>query len=163
MGAPAAITTLTRALSRWGGALVAPRRTVAALGPEDGGRDGLVIGLLYVLGTSVYPMTAAVATLLSTHSLVALASGVARVLLTPIVVLVLTETLLGRRRSYRGGVTLMPLLVVGTAAHALTLLRLPSLPGLWSDVIGAAGAVALALWMRPAIPLEAQPPSESES
>ena len=75
--------------------MVAPRRTVGALGPDEGTRDGLALGSLYVIGTSIYPMTVAIATVVSTGSLVALASGVARVLLTPIVVLVLVETLLG--------------------------------------------------------------------
>lgn len=148
------VHALTTALSRWGGAIVAPRRTVAALPLDQGTRDGLVLGALYVLGTSVYPMAAAVATVVATHSVVALASGVARVLLTPIVVLVLTETLLGSRRSYRGGITLLPLVLVGTIAHLLVMLRLPSLPGLWPDVVGAVGAAAYALWIRTSVPLE---------
>ncbi len=131
--------------------LVAPRRTVAALGPEEGRRDALVLGTLYVLGTSLYPMTAAIATVVSTHSIVALASGVARVLLTPIVVLVLVETILGGGRSHRGGSCLLPLVLVGTLAHAAATLALPTLPGLWPDILGALAAAGLALWIRPAV------------
>lgn len=143
-----------RALSRWGGALLAPRRTVAALSPGEGLRDGLVLGSLYVLGTSVYPMTVAIATVIATGSLVALASGVARVLLTPIVVLVVVETLLGAQRSYRGGLTLLPMVLVTVLAHLLAVLQLPTLARFWPDVIGAGLTVAFALWIRPAIPPE---------
>lgn len=153
------VTIVTSALSRWGGALVAPRRTVGALSPEEGTRDGLALGSLYVIGTSIYPMTVAIATVVSTGSLVALASGVARVLLTPIVVLVLVETLLGNERSYRAGLTLLPMVVVATAAHALALLQLPSLPGFWPDVVGAGATVAFALGIRSAVP----PEPETES
>lgn len=149
-----------RALQRWGGALLAPRRTVAALHPDEGQRDGLWLGVLYVVGTSLYPMSKAIATVLSTGSLIALASGVARVLLTPIVVTVLTETLLGGRRSHRGGLALVPLVVVGTIAHILAVSRLPTLTGLWPDIVGALAAGALALWMRPAVPEQRDADSE---
>jgi hypothetical protein len=148
---------MLQALERWGGALVAPRRTVAALDIDAGARDGLVLGALYVVGTSIYPMTAAIASVIATHSIVALLSGVARVMLTPIVVLVLTETLLGSGRAYRGGVTLLPLVVVATLAHLLVLLQLPSLPGFWPDIVGAAAAAAYALWIRPAVPRDSTP------
>ncbi len=149
---PVSITA--RALARWGGVLVAPRRTVAALAVEDGARDGLVLGTLYVIGTALYPMTDTIATGVSTHSLVALAAGVARVLLTPIVVLVLVETLLGGRRSYRGGLFLLPLVVLGTLAHVLASFEVVSIPALWPDFAGAAAAGALALWARKSIPVE---------
>lgn len=131
--------------------MVAPRRTVGALSPDEGGRDGLALGSLYVVGTSIYPMTVAIATVISTGSLVALASGVARVLLTPIVVLVLVETLLGSKRSYRAGVTLLPMVLVTTVAHVLALFQLPSLPSVWPDVVGASATVVFALWIRSVI------------
>lgn len=151
-----------RALERWGAVLVAPRRTVAALHPDEGRRDGLILATLFVIGTSLYPMTSAVATVLSTHSLVALASGVARVLLTPILVSVLAETLLGGPRSYRGGLCLLPLVVVGTLVHGLALLEVQTLPGLWPDIVGGVGAAGLALWIRPAVVPERESP-ERES
>lgn len=147
-------TTTASALARWGGALLAPRRTVAELTSGEGKRDGLVLGTLYVVGTALYPMTDTIATVVSTHSLVALAAGVARVLLTPIVVLVLVETLLGGRRSYRGGLFLLPLVVIGTLAHILTTSGLLSIPTLWPDFVGAAAAGGLALWARKSIPFE---------
>ncbi len=148
------------ALTRWGGVLVAPRRSVGTLLPAEGRHDAIVLGTLYVLGTSVYPMTVAIATVVSTHSIVALASGVARVLLTPIVVLVLVETLLGRGRSHRGGLTLLPLVVIGTLAHVAATLGLPTLPGLWPDLVGAVGAAGLALWIRRSVPVEADVAAE---
>lgn len=127
---------------------------MAELSPDEGKRDGLVLGTLYVLGTALYPMTDTIATVVSTHSLVALAAGVARVLLTPIVVLVLVETLLGGPRSHRGGLFLLPLLVLGTLAHVLATFEIVSVPALWPDFAGAAAAGALALWARKAIPVE---------
>jgi len=148
------VSTTASALARWGGVLLAPRRTVAELTTGEGKRDGLVLGTLYVVGTALYPMADTIATVVSTHSLVALAAGVARVLLTPIVVLVLVETLLGGRRSYRGGLFLLPLVVVGTLAHMLASFEVLSIPALWPDFAGAAAAGGLALWARKSIPLE---------
>lgn len=142
------------AFARWGGVLIAPRRTVAELSFDEGKRDGLVLGTLYVIGTALYPMTDTIATVISTHSLVALAAGVARVLLTPIVVLVLVETLLGGRRSHRGGLFLLPLVVLGTLAHILATFQVVSFPALGPDFVGAAAAGALALWARKAVPVE---------
>lgn len=147
-------TWLPRALTRWGGVLIAPRRTVAELPVDEGKRDGLVLGALYVIGTALYPMTDTIATVVSTHSLVALAAGVARVLLTPIVVLVLVETLLGGPRGYRGGLFLLPLVVLGTLAHVLASFEVATFPALWPDFAGAAAAGGLALWARKAIPAE---------
>ncbi|MBV1861008.1 MAG: hypothetical protein KUG77_21505 [Nannocystaceae bacterium] len=143
-----------RALARWGGVLIAPRRTVAGLAADEGRRDGLVLGTLYVVGTALYPMAETIATVLSTHSLVALAAGVARVLLTPIVVLVFVETLLGGARSHRGGLFLLPLVVLGTLAHTLATLEIVSVPALWPDFAGAAAAGVVALWARKSIPVE---------
>ncbi|MGH1345587.1 MAG: hypothetical protein ACRBN8_28745 [Nannocystales bacterium] len=148
------ISATVRALRRWGGVLFAPRRTVAELPIDEGRRDGLLLGTLYVVGTALYPMTETIATVASTHSLVALASGVARVLLTPIVVLVLAETLLGGSRGYRGSLFLVPLVVLGTVAHALVSFQLVGIPALWPDFAGAAAAGALALWSRKSIPTE---------
>ena len=154
------LSALFEAIARWGGVLLAPRRTVAELKAGEGKRDGLVLGALYVAGTALYPMADTVATVVSTHSLVALAAGVARVLLTPIVVLVLVETLLGGRRSYRGGLFLLPLVVVGTSAHVLATLGVATLPMLWPDFAGAAAAGGLALWARKAIPSEPTPETD---
>ena len=148
------VLTTASAFARWGGAMLAPRRTVAQLATGEGRRDGLVLGTLYVIGTALYPMAATIATVVSTHSLVALAAGVARVLLTPIVVLVLVETLLGGRRSYRGGLFLLPLVVLGTLAHVLATFEVVSIPALWPDFAGAAAAGGLALWARKSVPLE---------
>ncbi len=146
-----------RTLERWGGVLLAPRRSVATLSADEGKRDGLALGTLYVVGTSLYPMTETLATVLSTHSLAALATGVARVLLTPIVVVVLIETVLGGARSHRGGLFLLPLVVLGTLAHVLASFDVVSFPALWPEVVGAIASGALALWARKAIVDDAAP------
>ena len=64
-GKPPVRRTVARALWRWGGMLIAPRRHVAQLDLDEGQRDGLTLGLLYLLGTSVLPMTESLATAIS--------------------------------------------------------------------------------------------------
>ena len=122
----------------------------------------IAIALAFDYLNGLHDAANSIATVVATHSVVALASGVARVLLTPIVVLVVAETLLGGRRSYRGGLTLLPLVLVGTLAHLLVMLKLPSLPGLWPDVVGAVGAAGYALWIRPAVPPEPETKPEEK-
>ncbi|MEM6292356.1 MAG: hypothetical protein AAGA54_13870 [Myxococcota bacterium] len=161
-GGPPTRQTVPRALWRWGGMFIAPRRHVAQLDMDEGQRDGLTLGLLYLLGTSVLPMTESVATVLATHSIVALLSGVGRVVLTPIVVIVLAETLLGSKRGYRGGICLLPLVVVGTLARMLAQLGSP-IGGhpLLPDLVGGVLVAALALWIRSAVPPEAADTKEA--
>ena len=53
------------ALQRWGGVFIAPRRHVASLALDEGQRDGLVLGLLYVIATGSLPIAASVATALA--------------------------------------------------------------------------------------------------
>ncbi len=156
-------SVFARALWRWGGVFLGPRRHVQRLRPDEGHRDGLLLGALYVLGTSVYPVAEAVASALATHSWLALASGLGRSLLAPVVVLVLIETVLGSRRSYRGGLCMVPLVVLGTLAHVATQLGLPvGGPPLWPEIAGGLLAGGLAWWIRPRVTPEASGEEDSK-
>lgn len=140
---------------RFGAMLLAPRRTASALEPTEGQRDGWALGLLYLFGAHTYPLIEATAGALAVRNLngfIMLFSALGRALLAPILVLVVAETILGRARAHRRGVCLLPLIVVGTIAHALvqngTAIPGPSyLPAL---VGGALGAL-LAVWIRPVV------------
>jgi hypothetical protein len=146
------------ALARWGGVLVAPRTTVAALPEQEGQRDGLWLGLLYVVGTSLYQLAEGVATLYAVRNysgLLAVASILGRALLAPILTLVVAETILGKERSHRRGLSLVPLVVVGSVVHMARQMghSLP-LSELGAAVAGAVLGVGLVAWIRPVVPPE---------
>lgn len=143
------------ALRRWGGVVLGPRRHVRSLAQDEGTRDGLLLGALYVAGTSVYPLAEALAGFLATGSWMPLASGLGRALLAPVLILVVVETLLGSKRSYRAGLCLIPLVVTGTVAHALAQMGVGlGGPPLWPEIAGGLLAAALAWWIRPAVSAE---------
>ncbi|MCX4239879.1 hypothetical protein [Paraliomyxa miuraensis] len=148
-----------RALWRYGGLLVRPRATVAALEADEGRHDGLVLGLLYLFGVGTLELLRGVAAARVTADLgglLMLASALGRVLVVPIVVLVACETVLGRVRSHRRGLMLVPLLVVVTVAHELAA-HGHALPSLWPEVAGGSLCVGWAWWVRPAVePEEAE-------
>jgi hypothetical protein len=144
---------LLRALWRYGGLLGRPRATVAALSPDEGRWDGLVLGLLYFLCVGTLEAMRGVAMARVTADLggvLMLVSSVGRALVAPIVVLVAGETVLGRARSYRRGLVLLPLVVVAALAHEAAAhgVRVPSLA---PEIVGGVLGVALAWWVRPAI------------
>lgn len=150
---------LFRALWRYGGVLIQPRRTVSALEATEGRRDGLVLGLLYLVSVGTLELLRAVAAARVTADLgglVMLAAALGRVLVAPIVVLVVCETVLGRTRSHRRGLMLVPMLVVVTLAHELAA-RGHALPSLVPELVGGALAVALSWWVRPVVAPEEEP------
>lgn len=143
-------SSVARALGRYGGMLVAPRATVRGLGPDEGLRDGLWLGGLYLLATGTYELLEGAVTLRATanlNGLVMLLSAVVWALLAPMLVLVAGETVLGRDRAHRRGTLLVPLLVVVTLAHELVAhgLRLPAFA---PEIVGGLLSVALAWWVR---------------
>jgi hypothetical protein len=144
---------LLRALWRYGGLLVQPRATVRALRPDEGRWDGLVLGLLYLLAVGTLEVLRGVAMARVTADLgglLMLVAAVGRVLVAPIVVLVACETVLGRARSQRRGLMLLPLLVVAALAHEAAAQGLP-VRSLVPEVAGGLLSVALAWWVRPAV------------
>jgi uncharacterized membrane protein YtjA (UPF0391 family) len=150
------VTGVWRWIERQGGMLVAPRRTVAALGEDDGGRDGSWALLAWLLGVHVldaFGLIARIAALRSFDAVIGSAAELAFSLLPPFVATFVVELVLGRGRSHRAGSCLAPMLAIGTVA------RLGVGFGLWKptpewipDVVAGAAAVALAYWVRPAVP-----------
>lgn len=144
---------LLRALWRYGGLLLQPRATVRALGPAEGRWDGLVLGVLYLACVGTLEILRGVAMARVTADLggvLMLVAAVGRVLVAPIVVLVACETVLGRARSHRRGLMLVPLLVVASLAHEAQA-QGATLPMLAPEITGGLLSVVLAWWVRPAI------------
>ncbi len=144
---------LLRALWRYGGLLLQPRATVRALGPAEGRWDGLVLGVLYLACVGTLEILRGVAMARVTADLggvLMLVAAVGRVLVAPIVVLVACETVLGRARSHRRGLMLVPLLVVASLAHEAQA-QGATLPMLAPEIAGGLLSVVLAWWVRPAI------------
>lgn len=144
------------ALDRWGGLLVAPRATAARTGPDQGRHDGLILTVVYLLGTELYGVMEAVAGLVALKNLGALVmigAQLGRALLAPILAVVVAETLLGPARAHRRAAVLLPLVFLGSVTHALRQqgLALPG-PSWVPEAVGAALGVALVWWIRDAVP-----------
>ncbi len=145
---------MRRALARYGGALVAPRATVAASGPEEGLRDGIWLSLLYLAVTSVYPVAEGFANWWATRNLggiVMILSAFGRALIVPIVALVAVETILGQGRAHRRGLALVPMVVVVLAMRQVpwrATVGVPYLP----ELLAMLAAVGWTLWVRRSIP-----------
>ncbi len=160
MDAPANTTTKPgwgplAAVGRWGTALLGPRRYASAAEPTVGQRDALWIGALFVVGTALYPVAEAVATLWATRNpngALMLASALGRALLAPIITLVVAGTILGDTRRHQRALGLLPLLILGTTAHALQQMGTPvSVPMFAPEIAGAVLGAGLAFWIRPAV------------
>lgn len=155
------MSPLLRALWRYGGMLVRPRATARALAADEGRWDGLVLGVLYVLCVGTLELVRGVAMARVTADLggvLMLAAALGRVLVAPIVVLVACETVLGRARSHRRGLLLLPLLVVAALAHEAEAHGV-HVRALVPEIAGGLWCVALAWWVRPAIAAEEVEPS----
>lgn len=145
---------ISRALARYGGVLLAPRRTVMALSEGEGARDGIWLGLLFVLAVGVRGLVEGAADLAVTRNfsgVLMLVSSLGRGLLVPIVALVLAQTILGRERAHRSGLCLVPVVL---AAAVLRELPEPSLLP-WpyaTEIVLVVLAGALAMWIRGAVP-----------
>lgn len=147
------MSPLLRALWRYGGVLVRPRATARALQADEGRFDGVVLGLLYVLCVGTLELLRGVAMARATADLgglLMLATALGRVLVAPIVVLVACETILGRERSHRRGLLLVPLLVTAALAHEAGAQGLP-VRALLPEIVGGLLSMALAWWVRGAI------------
>ncbi len=157
-------TAITQLLTRLGGALTRPRATFAAL-PEDAGRrDGALLILLYALGVGLLPLGDAAADFAAMAGLAALPTLLSGcvVLIPWLVATLAVEALLGPPRAHRAALCLAPTLLFATSARLLAGLGAPlPVPQVALDVVGAALAVALALYVRPAVRESGQPgPSE---
>jgi hypothetical protein len=153
------MSPLTRALWRYGGMLVRPRATARALRPDEGRWDGLVLGGLYFACVGTLELLRGVAMARVTADLgglLMLVSAVGRVLVAPIVVLVACETLLGRARSQRRGLLLLPLVVVAALAHEAAAQGV-GVRAFVPEIAGGLLSVALAWWVRPVLATAEEP------
>ncbi len=146
-------SSVMAAMQRWGGILVQPRATLAALGPEQGRHDWWLLAGLFVLGSQVEHLTAAVARYQAFQQVLVLVNALAISLLTPLLVGLLVESLLGAARSRYRHLPLVALVVVATVANLLRQFGvvLPG-PHYLPEMLGAAWAAGLALWIRKTIP-----------
>jgi hypothetical protein len=153
------MSPLLRALWRYGGMLVQPRTTARALRADEGRWDGLVLGVLYVLCVGTLELLRGVAMFRVSPDLgglLMLVSGLGRVLVAPIVVLVACETVLGRARSHRRGLLLLPLLVVAALAHEAAAQGV-HVRELVPEIAGGLLCIALAWWVRPELASQEEP------
>lgn len=144
--------------ARLGGMIVAPRRTVAALEPTAGARDGTWAVLAYVVAGKVDAIVAALARVVRLGSADALLMSVADLgisLLPPVAATFVAEVVLGRSRGQRAGGTLAPLVAIAAFGSFVTAAGWRMEPAWIGDAIGIAAALALALWIRPAVPVAA--------
>lgn len=153
-------------LARYGGILLRPRATVAALDPRVGTWDEWILTLLYVLGSQVGRVAEAIASVAAVglgNGILVLASGVGRAVLPPILVSVLVDSLLGRARGYRRGVFIVPLVLIASLARlgVQAGVRFPG-PSYMPELVAAVACAGLALYARSAVPAEDAGESKGE-
>jgi len=150
----------TTALARWGGVLLRPRTTIAALAPDAGPRDGLVFILLFAAGAHLLPLGDAAADFSAMAGLAALPTLLSgfTVLIPWLVATLGVEALLGPQRAHRAALCLLPMLLVVVLARLLAGAGHPlPVPKYSIEIAGAVLAAALALWIRPAVRLSREP------
>lgn len=142
-----------RAIWRYGGILVQPRATLTALGPREGRHDWWVMAALFVLGSQIDALTQTVARYQAFRSFWLLVNGLALALLTPLLVGLLVEGLVGAARSRYRHLPLVALVVVASVAHLLRQqgVLLPG-PRYLPEILGAGWAAGLGIWIRRSMP-----------
>ena len=146
---------MTEALGRIGGYLLGPRAHAAVVEPGAGRWDAVLLGALYAVGTSIYPIAESLASLWAVRNwggVVTVAAALGRALIAPVLLLVIVETVLGSTRAYQRAAGLLPLVLVATAAHAARQMgwALPGGPYM-PEILGGLLGVGLAFWIKPAI------------
>jgi hypothetical protein len=142
------------AMQRWGGILIQPRATLTTLGPEPGRHDWWPLAVLFVLGSQVQHLTEAVARFQAFRSVLLLVNALAISLLTPLLVGLLVEGLVGGARSRYRHLPLVALVAVTVVANLLRQqgVALPG-PRYLPEILGTLWAAGLGLWIRKAIPV----------
>ena len=150
------------ALRRWGGILVRPRRTLEALAPGEGKADGVALAALFVVGSQLQNLAHAAAQFTVLGSYLNLFGSFARSLLTPLMVALLVESLMGVKRARYRNLPLVPLVLISTLGNLARQqgLALPG-PSFMPELVGTAWAAGLAVWIRRAMPAS-EPPAKSE-
>jgi hypothetical protein len=153
-------------VDRQGGMLVAPRATVAALGEDDGARDGTWALVVWLLAVHSFDLVAIAARTGALRTFDAVVGGVAELalgLLPPFAATFLLEWTLGRGRAHRAGTCLAPMLAVGAAWRLLEVARVVPSTGavaMWlGPAVAVGAAVVVAVLVRDAVPKakEAEP------
>lgn len=155
------MSSMRGALQRFGGILIRPKATLKALGANQGrwegrweGRwDGWLLAALFVLGSQVERLTETVARFEVFRSLLLLANGLALALLTPLLVGLLVESVVGAARRHMRHLPLVALVLLATIGNLLRQQNI-TLPGphYLPEMLGSAWAVGLALWIRKRMP-----------
>lgn len=155
-----AVQRIEAAITRWGGILVRPRATLARLGPREGRFDGWWLGGLFVLGSQLEHIAETFARYQAFRSFWLLVNGLALALLTPLLVGLLVEGLVGAARSRYRHLPLVALVLVATAANLLRQqgVVLPG-PRYLPELLGTLWAAGLGLWIRKTVP----PPPEPDT
>ncbi|MFV8750817.1 hypothetical protein ACNOYE_09725 [Nannocystaceae bacterium ST9] len=152
------MSVMLAAIHRWGGILVAPRRTLEALraSPRGLGRfDGWWLMGLYVLGSQIERLTAALAKFEVLGSFAMLFNALAIALLAPVLVALLVEGLVGAERARLRNLPIAALVVVATIGTLLRQLHVvvPG-PTYLPEMLGTLWAAGLALWIRKTQPTD---------
>jgi hypothetical protein len=150
------------AIRRWGGILVRPRATLEELGPREGRFDWWWLAGLFVLGSQIEHLTETFAHFQAFRSFWLLVNGLALALLTPLLVGLLVESIVGAARSRYRHLPLVALVLVATVANLLRQqgVLLPG-PRALPEIVGTLWAAGLGVWIRKAVPAPA--PSETAS
>lgn len=149
------------ALQRYGGILIHPRKTLAALGPDEGRHDGWILSALFVLGSQVERLAETFARFEVFRSVLLVVNGLALAVLTPILVGFMVEGLVGAQRTRYRHLPLAALVLLATVGN---LLRQQGVvwpgPRYLPEMLGMVWAVALAVWIRKRMPIT-EPASSS--
>ena len=139
--------------------LIRPRATLEALGPREGRFDWWLLAALFVLGSQLQHLTETVARYQVFRSFWLLVNGLALALLTPLLVGLVVETIVGAARSRYRHLPLVALVLVATLANLLRQqgVVIPG-PRYLPEMLGTVWAVGLGVWIRKRVP---PPPAEA--
>lgn len=148
-------------IQRFGGILIRPKATLLGLRADEGRYDGWVLAGLFVLGSQIERLIETVARFEVFKSVLLLVNGFALALLTPILVGFMVEGVVGATRSRFRHLPLVALVLVATLGNLLRQqgVTLPG-PRYLPEMIGAAWALGLALWIRKRMPADASGPPQ---
>ncbi|WP_106088615.1 hypothetical protein [Enhygromyxa salina] len=138
---------------RWGGILIRPRATLAALGPGEGRFDWWLLAALFVLGSQIQHLSETVARYQVFRSFWLLVNGLAIALLTPLLVGLIVESIVGAARSRYRHLPLVALVLVATLANLLRQqgVVIPG-PRYLPEILGTVWAAGLGVWIRKRVP-----------
>jgi hypothetical protein len=148
------MSSFLAAMQRWGGILIQPRATLTRLTDHEGRYDWWLLAGLFVLGSQVQHLTEAVARFQAFRSVLVFVNALAISLLTPLLVGLLVEGLVGSARSRYRHLPLVALVLVTVVANLLRQqgVVLPG-PRYLPEILGTLWAAGLGLWIRRSIPV----------